>query len=204
MQLYFVRHAQSEGNAKGYLSTVDSDKLSPLGHEQAEALAMRLKDFNFDHVYVSSCCRTLQTIAPYLRNKKQKAEVWSDLSEACWQSDIDKPIPERKGSPDPVTIPDELTEHYIIPEDRLWAPWGEETYKEGALRVEAARDEILKRHTDTDDQILVVGHYNSGSRLLELLMGLTHSRRVDHDNTGLTCLRQNDDGSFSVNFANRM
>ena len=204
MQLYFVRHAQSEGNAKGYLSTIDHDQLSPLGHAQAETLAIRLKDLVFDHIYVSSCQRTLQTIAPYLRQQNQQAEVWPDLAEACWQADTQQPIPQRTATRKRVAVPDELQKHYLIATDKCHVAWEDETFQEGALRTAAARDEILQRHSNSDDTVLVVGHFNSGTRLLELFLGLQHFCRIDHDNTGLTHLHQKKDSSFTLGFANRV
>lgn len=205
MKIYFVRHAQSEGNANGHLSTVNHDQLSLLGLEQAEALAVRLKDYTFDHVYVSSCGRTLQTIAPYLRDKGQTGEVWRSLVEGCWQAEIEAPIPDRsEEEPVPVPIPEGIGHYFSLTGENQWEPWSWETYQEGALRCIAAREELLKRHSNSEVKILIVGHYNSGSRLMELLMDLPHSRRFDQENTGFSCLRQNEDETFSVHFLNRM
>ncbi|MEE9405392.1 MAG: histidine phosphatase family protein [Algisphaera sp.] len=204
MQLYFVRHAQSEGNANGYQSTIDHDQLSPLGQQQAQALAVRLKELTFDHIYVSPYRRTLQTIAPYLRQENRQAEIWPNLAEGCWQSDVDAPIPDRPGTPDPVNIPADLAELYRIPSEQNWLPWGEETYQEGCLRSVAARDELLERHSQSDATILTVGHFNSGNHMLESFLSMKHNKTFDHDNTGLSSLVQKECGAFSINFANRL
>ena len=204
MRLYFVRHAQSVGNADGYFSTVNHDQLSPLGLEQAEALAVRLEGLAFDEIYVSPTQRTLQTLAPYLREQERQAQVWPDLAEGCWQSDMEAPIPVREGLAELITVPPELAARYRVGEDRCRHPWGEETYKEGVVRSVAAGEELLKRHGGTADCVLVVGHLNSGCCMLELLLEMALSKSFTYDNTGLSCLQQREDGTFLVEFMNRL
>ncbi|WP_163766323.1 histidine phosphatase family protein [Mycolicibacterium parafortuitum] len=68
MRVTFVRHGQSLGNASGSIdSSTPGPVLSELGYQQAEAVAGRLGDKNFDGVYASSMVRTQLTAAPMSR-----------------------------------------------------------------------------------------------------------------------------------------
>ena len=55
MLLYYIRHGDP---------IYDPDQLTPLGHQQAEALAKRLALFGLDEIYASPCNRALQTAKP--------------------------------------------------------------------------------------------------------------------------------------------
>ncbi|MFM8600345.1 MAG: histidine phosphatase family protein, partial [Mycobacterium sp.] len=65
--LTWVRHAQSLANAAGYISsTVPGPVLTPLGEQQAAAVAQTLAATAHDGVYVSDMIRTSLTAAPYV------------------------------------------------------------------------------------------------------------------------------------------
>ncbi|AMO59369.1 phosphoglycerate mutase [Mycolicibacterium phlei] len=67
MRVTFVRHAESAANAAGVIDTkVPGPELSPLGQQQAEAIAAELAAAGFDGFYVSSMQRTLLTAQPTL------------------------------------------------------------------------------------------------------------------------------------------
>jgi broad specificity phosphatase PhoE len=61
MQIYLVRHGQTEENATGIIQGWNPGKLSPLGIEQAERLAQRLKAIRFDAIYSSDSGRAADT-----------------------------------------------------------------------------------------------------------------------------------------------
>ena len=51
MRVTFVRHAQSEGNASGLIDTkTPGPVLTPLGRQQAQAVADKLGDNNYDAI----------------------------------------------------------------------------------------------------------------------------------------------------------
>jgi broad specificity phosphatase PhoE len=65
MTLTFVRHAESQANADGIIDTsVPGPGLTPLGQQQAAALAPVLAGNAYDGFYVSSMLRTQQTAQP--------------------------------------------------------------------------------------------------------------------------------------------
>ncbi|MGA5540855.1 histidine phosphatase family protein [Mycobacterium sp. NPDC051198] len=65
MRVTFVRHGQSAGNTSGNIDTsTPGPSLTPLGREQAQAVADRLGDNNYDAIYASQMIRTQQTAEP--------------------------------------------------------------------------------------------------------------------------------------------
>ena len=76
--VYFVRHAQSEGNEKlDHYQTPDS-KLSPWGEEQAQILADRISKINVDSILSSSWPRARQT-AEIIAKKNAASIQYNDL-----------------------------------------------------------------------------------------------------------------------------
>ncbi len=204
MELFFVRHGQSMGNMTGDYSTDQHDRLSPNGWSQAQRLAERLAEGRYDRVYCSPLRRTMETISPYLHRLGRQAELWPHLAEACWQADRDAPPPARKGELAPIVPAGELEELFRLVPPHTCLPPEDETYQEGLARIAAARAELLARHAGRDETILVVGHGHAGGRLMEIMLGLDPTGRFDHANTGLSSLREQPDGTFTLRFANRL
>ena len=50
-------------------------------------LADVLSGWSFDRIITSPLQRALQTIAPYLAATQQRAEIWPEIAEACWQDE---------------------------------------------------------------------------------------------------------------------
>lgn len=61
MKLYIIRHGESEANLHRYYAGQSDAKLTPLGIEQAKAIAPLLADIPFDRVYSSDLSRALDT-----------------------------------------------------------------------------------------------------------------------------------------------
>lgn len=63
MNIYLVRHAESEGNAKGYVSSPKT-RLTMKGHVQAKKLGRRLlkERIKIDNAYCSEFRRSIETI----------------------------------------------------------------------------------------------------------------------------------------------
>ena len=204
MHLYFVRHGQSMGNMTNDYSTPAHDQLSPNGWQQAERLAERLADTDFDQIYVSTATRTMQTIIPYLEHYGLKAKLWPSLQEACWQRDRTVAAPLRTTPPVDFVMPVELGAHFDVLDGHQALPYAGETYPEGRARVIDVYEKLLCWHNDQEETILVVGHEFAGGRLAELLLGLNPDGRIHHNNTGLSYLTQEDSGAFRLRFANRV
>ena len=80
--LTFIRYAESEGNTAGVISTTPpGPSLSPVGLQQATALANRLKGNQYDGIYASQMVRTQQTAAPMSKTLNQPVNVLPALNE---------------------------------------------------------------------------------------------------------------------------
>lgn len=68
MNIYVIRHGQTEENLKGtYYGALDCN-LTELGVNQAKTLGKQLKDINFDKVYCSDLKRATQTLSYIYKN----------------------------------------------------------------------------------------------------------------------------------------
>ncbi len=204
MEITFVRHGQSMGNMTNDYSTPAHDRLSPNGWQQAERLVARLEAYAFDAVYVSSLRRAWETIAPYLRETGQTAEMWPELAEACWQGDRSEPMPDRQRSPERFVVDKAQGGSFVARSGLSYWPPENETYSEGLSRIAQVRALLLDRHRGSDDSILVVGHEFAGGRLVEMLLDVEPVGRFCHHNTGLTRLVEQGDSRFVARFVNRL
>ena len=204
MQLTFCRHGQSMGNLTNDYSTPAHDQLSPLGWEQAERLAERLVEYDFDVIYASPLRRAMETITPYLNQADRQAEVWPELVEGCWQEDRQAAPPERSDPLRPYTLDEALRERFVpCTSTAFWAPENE-AYCECLARIEQVAARLLARHAGRPDSVLVVGHEYAGGRLIEMLLGIEPQGRLYHTNTGLSRLVEGEDGVFVARFVNRL
>lgn len=85
MEFVLIRHAQPEWVKDG--RSIVNPPLSELGFRQADILGERLKDDQFDHVFVSPLLRACQTAAPFLKHhaRPQVIEPWlEEIREPAW------------------------------------------------------------------------------------------------------------------------
>jgi broad specificity phosphatase PhoE len=75
LYLYLVRHGQSVWNAEERHQGWQDVPLSPLGEQQAERIAQRLKDQAFDYYFTSPIHRCYQTAAAIVRAKDLPPET---------------------------------------------------------------------------------------------------------------------------------
>ena len=207
MQLYLIRHGQSQNNIltpdTNHLRVSDPD-LTELGQQQAEVVAQHLADFRvwgksygITHLYCSAMRRTLQTTQPIAKALNLIPEVWVDIHErggiflkeapetyvgypGMTRSQIQNEFPD-------YILPDEVTENgwWNVAdgmEDELASQYR-------AMKVAAA----LRSRMDTADCIALVTH---GGFMDILLMALTRRLPVNeelfhfiHHNTAITAIR---------------
>lgn len=80
MELLFIRHAESIGNAQHIMQGRADFELSETGHKQAQILADYLSHCvpdaqQIDHIYCSPLQRAQQTLAPFLKLSQFSAPV---------------------------------------------------------------------------------------------------------------------------------
>ena len=80
--LTFIRHAESQANADGVLNTeIPGPSLTPVGEQQADAVANRLKGNGYDGIFASEMVRTQQTAAPMSQALGKPVNVLPGLNE---------------------------------------------------------------------------------------------------------------------------
>ena len=200
MRVLLLRHAESNGNAaNGDYSVDNADALSPKGLKQAEALAVHLQTWHIDAVIVSPQQRAQQTIAPYLAATGRKAEVWPELSEACWQ-DEREPMADRWDS-QPATLPPDIARHFTWRDGQAIRPGYPETFAADLRRVHDALELIEKTSGETDQTILLAAHAHFIREILNLMLKLPELEEFPHSNCGMTLMTF--DGTWKMEFCNR-
>jgi broad specificity phosphatase PhoE len=184
MEITFLRHGESTGNASGLIQGRGSSPLSERGRKQAEAVGRRLRDTKpFDLVISSDMERALETVSavgvPF-----EADPVWREMDLGAWDgvpiAELANRFPEelaalRRGDPVPIggtgeSIPD-FTE-----------------------RIRSAIDRLVER-TDGTGRVLVSSHGGVIERAVALALGTPDSvafaGRVT--NTSLTTISIRDD-----------
>jgi broad specificity phosphatase PhoE len=79
--LFLIRHAEVEARYHRVFGGVIDMDLSPLGHQQALALARHLRLRRFHAIYASPMKRVQQTLKPLLARRRQRAVTLPELRE---------------------------------------------------------------------------------------------------------------------------
>ena len=199
MLMYFVRHAESEGNATGNYATEQSGVLSKRGMQQARDLASSLQTFSFNQIVVSPLSRALQTAVPYLQATGQRAVIWPELAEFGLIPQRAKVADSWSSRPfhDPIGLPD-LFNFY---EDKAIMPIEGEPEESARRRVEVVKERLLAL-PDELETILVITHGHFLRNLFLCMLGMDDIVSVSHINCAMSCIRSNK-GGFCLEFSNR-
>jgi 2,3-bisphosphoglycerate-dependent phosphoglycerate mutase len=81
MQLYLVRHAESENNARPPYLRVEDPAITAIGRLQAQHLADWMRTLSIDHLITSPFLRTLQTTRYITDAIGGSVSVWHDVFE---------------------------------------------------------------------------------------------------------------------------
>lgn len=89
MLFFYLRHGDP---------VYEPNKLTPLGHRQAEALARRLAMYGLDEIYMSSSNRAMQTAVPTCELLKKEATIldWTSEEHAWEEQSVITPEGERQ------------------------------------------------------------------------------------------------------------
>ena len=184
MELYIVRHGQSESNAG---VEKEDPALTKTGLRQAELLGERFKDIRFDHIYASSLLRAAQTARGAAKYQSVPVEIVPALCEAGTPADF---LPDedeiRRSCPGAVFLGKELPcggnadararfalETLVFPE-AYEGPFEEDRIDGNGDRIRSA-----------DRKILIVSHGVFNAWLLSRLVGFPFDKNmiVSQDNT---------------------
>ncbi len=221
LKLYFLRHAEAGHNVvdqwedkprdewPSYVGNPDA--FTPTGKDQVAACARKLKKYHFDCIAVSPTWRTRHTVAPYLRETGQKAELWPELLEF---GSLDKqhdfiPLPTPSTNlfrGDVIHVSDSEQDIFALRED------GPRLFRLGRTPSQKAADRwavvqkdielIHKRFGGSDKSVLLVGHENIGRLLLEAVTQDRKLFNVSLLNTSLWMAEEQPDGYFKLRLLN--
>ena len=193
MELYIIRHAESENNARPQEERTDDPTLSTLGYRQAEYLVNRIRHMRPTRILVSPFLRTLETIAPYMRETGQSAEAWIDLHEqggvqagagnAEYEGRPGMKRSEIEGGFPGVRLGDEFDE------EGWWKcrPW--EDYESAQVRAEGVARKIHDDFGHTCERVVLITHGAFMRFLVGVILGtpgMGHDRIDWFANTSVT------------------
>ncbi|MEM7127999.1 MAG: histidine phosphatase family protein [Chloroflexota bacterium] len=189
-QLYLIRHGQTDWNKEGRWQGQLNSQLTPLGVEQAKAVANRLEPIPFTALYSSDLDRTMDTA------KAIATQTGHEIIP-------DERLRERAGGVMEGRTSDEAKEafpEFFTPDVDRWAvdfayPGGESTVTL-LERADKVLTEIAQRHSG--ERVMIVSHGAFlGTFLRELLEMPITSFRFRMSNCGLSIVsyRKNDSSS---------
>lgn len=180
VDITFIRHGQTAGNAAGRWQGHTNSSLTELGEEQAALLGKRLADQHFDLVIASDLDRTVETAAA-LRRPVETDERWREPFFGEWE-DLDTAEIRRRNA-------DDLSALFSGEDIALG---GGERLSEVMERTSVALADVVARVGS--GSVAVVSH---GMALLTLFSGLLGTKRPSPlrllGNTSIATLVVNDD-----------
>ncbi len=201
MNIYLVRHGESELNAKR-IHQVATTPLSETGHKQAEAVANRLTHLPIEAVVASHYTRAQQT-AEAIANKLELPITTSEHFK-----ELDRPSSLHGLSYDDTHAVDTLLSIKENHHDPDYRHSDEETFHEAVSRAHDGIDLIKKLPYE---EIVVVSHGNFlriivgvmlfGDRFDTVMFDDMQKWRVM--NTGITHMRHADDAFFMMSWNDR-
>jgi len=193
MELYLIRHAQSENNARPTALRVEDPGLTSVGHKQAELLGQWVCGLSLTHVYTSAFLRTLLTSSYIYRSTGIAPQVRAELHEVggCVAGNTPGQMTGRPGMNRPQVeqqfpgyeFPDDL------PEEGWWRSQPYEPHENALLRARNLLQRTLDEFAGTNARIAYVMHADFKSLFIEQF----HTGLLDTPwNTSVSHLRLND------------
>ncbi|MBU0679538.1 MAG: histidine phosphatase family protein [Verrucomicrobia bacterium] len=198
LHIYYLRHAETVANTSAVYTFKNESRFSPAGQKQVESVSGLLSDYEFDSIITSPTFRTRKTILPYLKEKGMTAVIWPEAEECCWHSDRTTPAGDEIDFRNRILLDEDEAPFFTFRDDKADCWIKLSNYNDGMQIVERTHELILQQYGGKDVTILIVGHQLSGSRLIELLLGLEPVGRFRIENASLSHLKQNRDGTFEL------
>jgi 2,3-bisphosphoglycerate-dependent phosphoglycerate mutase len=198
VQLYFIRHGQSENNllwqrTGASVGRSEDPELTPTGQRQAEALAhylhqtppvvgvtrpdnQNVSGFGITHLYSSLMVRAVNTGTILSRALGLPLVAWEDTHERGGIYRRDEQTGERIGVAG--NNRSYFEEHYpdlALPASLGDAGWWSrpyETAEQALCRAECFLRDLLERHGDTEDRVALVSHGGFYNSLIVSLLAL--------------------------------
>lgn len=177
MRLFFVRHAQSENNARPLEERVSDPALTEIGRQQADSIARHVEELQPTHLLVSPFRRALETAEPIRKALGLPSRVWVELHEhgGCFDGYNAETLRTRPGMngrqireafPGTATPPE-------IEERGWWRGDDYETHESADARARTIRQRLLDEHRAGHDRVVLVTHGTFMRFQMRALLGLT-------------------------------
>lgn len=194
MQIYFVRHGQTEFNLEGRIQGGHIDSpLTAIGIEGAKAAGRRLSDITFDRVYSSPLKRAKDTALIIMEENRgtEKTHLieesdFRELGFGEWEGQL---IQEMIGK-------EQFDYLKNQPEKYDPSQTGGETYQELVKRSNQALQKCLDRNSKAET-ILIVSHGITLTTLIKFLEGKPQASYRESgllDNTSISIVETKDQG----------
>ncbi len=198
MELYLIRHAQSENNAEWAAHGTDAGRkadpaITALGHQQAQHLAEYLAagepdsepnyfarrhnrgGFGLTHLYTSLMIRSVATAGYVAKSTGLPLLSWADVHERGGLHEKHPETDEEIGvsGPNRDYFAAEFPE-LVLPPDLGATGWWDrpmEHVEESYPRAMRVWEELIERHGGTDDRVAVVSHGGFFQSLMVTLLG---------------------------------
>lgn len=208
MDLYIVRHGESEGNvriekekSRENLSREDRDNpvLTELGKHQAELIGKRFESLKIDAIISSPLRRTAETANQILKFQKEKPvlEIMQELMEVGTpEGYIGTDFETLKAIYPQIRLKEIFTEERILPTD-IEGSNPEQILK----RAKCVMDYVHKRFSG-DENVMLVAHGTFNHSLINAAIkaDLLTSFNFCQENTGLTKIKYFDNGKIRLSF----
>lgn len=200
MQVYMIRHCQSENNAMwdkldNSTGRVDDPLLTEIGRKQAEHLGRFVafsdpdislhgndhhnrRGFGITHLYCSLMERAVQTGAAIAATTHVPLVAWEEIHETGGIFLTDPETGQHNGLPGKNRAYFEA--HYpdlVLPDSMNAAGWWNRSFEEKPaikLRAQTVVRQLWERHGGTDDCVAVVTHGAFSQAILMQLLGLPY------------------------------
>lgn len=190
MQLFLVRHGESEGNRDKMFTGHGAYGITDLGRAQAEAVGRALSDPLPTAVYSSDLPRAVQTAAPLVARTGLPLIQQASLRERDMGDYVGKTFAQ---------IQAEYPAGWkaLVERDPAYTPPGGESHEALAARVGEALDALRARHPD--GRVVVVSHGVAIHHMLRYLLGVpSHGIVFQVDNGSIQRIEWKPDGVVRV------
>ena len=222
MQLYFIRHGQSENNRLydelGRWDGRNPDpELTELGYQQAQLLAEHLarvnltsaarrpdylnrRGFDLTHLYTSLMARAVATAVPVAEALGLPLVAWEDLHE------VGGIFVDDENTGEPVGLPGKTRSDFAARFPQLVLPaalredgwWNRphETHEQQVMRAYRFVRDLIERHGHTDNRVAVVSHGGFYNHVMAVLLDQHPNSGFwfNLNNTAITRLDFEEDG----------
>lgn len=171
MDLFLIRHAQSQNNARPAPQRVADPGITQIGSRQAERLAPAIEDLGLTHIFTSPFLRTLQTAAVLQQRTSLTPQVKTELHEVggCYHGHL----PEQKtGAPgmNCEQINEAFPDFEIVSDIHSTGWWGSKPFEDSAMASVRAGELLCwtqEKFGHTDERIAFVTHADIKELILE-------------------------------------